>query len=225
VKFVARTLGSVWATNPTPLGRVVLMRSWSGLLCTVQCTCLGEEHNVDAAACVKSIEGGWVHVDLDAAFGSERSSRARAQHARNPFRVQARSHGSAHQQSSARPGSCRQGQRTSPNNHGPQLSFFFLSNTAHCIWSVIQPQSPTSIAMVSFRRNVTNETSRTRLLIETSERKNDIPNATGCNFFFSFLGGEDPTQILDEREHLGSLCLSELLLTHLFFVLFLEQPR
>ena len=52
--------------------------------------------------------------------------------------------------------------------------------TADCIWSVISCQTPISISLVSFRRNVVKETSRTRSSIEIWEWRNKTPNAIGC---------------------------------------------
>ena len=56
-------------------------------------------------------------------------------------------------------------------------------NTAYCIWSVIQSQSPISILLVSFPRNVAKETQTNRSSNDIWERSNDTPNATGCTCF------------------------------------------
>jgi len=53
-------------------------------------------------------------------------------------------------------------------------------DTAYCIWSDSQSESPISISLVSFQRNVVKETWRTRLLIEICEWRNDTPDALGC---------------------------------------------
>ena len=58
-----------------------------------------------------------------------------------------------------------------------------IIGTANCIWSVIQSQSPISILLVSFRRNVAKETWKTRSSIEIWERRNNTPNAIGWTYF------------------------------------------
>ena len=44
----------------------------------------------------------------------------------------------------------------------------------------LQYQSPTSLSLVSFQRNVTKVTRRTRSSIEIESRNNETPNAIGC---------------------------------------------
>jgi len=54
---------------------------------------------------------------------------------------------------------------------------------AICIWSVMRSQSPISIALVSFQRNVVKKTRRTRSSIEMCEWRNDTSNAMCCNLW------------------------------------------
>ena len=54
------------------------------------------------------------------------------------------------------------------------------TSTAYCIWSLIDSQSPISISLVSYQRNVVKEAWRTRFSIEIWEWRNDTPNAIGC---------------------------------------------
>ena len=52
-----------------------------------------------------------------------------------------------------------------------------LRGTPYCVWSAILSQSPISISLVYFQRNVVKETQRNGSMIEIWEQKNDTPNA------------------------------------------------
>ena len=60
------------------------------------------------------------------------------------------------------------------------ISFQICTCTAYCIWSVIQSQSPISISLVSFQRNVAKEAYRTKTSIVNRAWRNDTPNTIGC---------------------------------------------
>jgi len=70
---------------------------------------------------------------------------------------------------------------------------FSPRGTACCIWSVISSQSPISISLVSFQRNVAKKTSRTRLSIVIRDQEMILQMQEAVNLTHSSHSARNPT--------------------------------